>query len=174
MRSLIVFSIFTFAAVVIASASPRKQRTFDYKADPEFAPVADVSLSQDATSQKLDEEAAIILEESREGPRLTERRYGETFLQYRERLERARENMQIDESRDEELRESQQEAIYEAQYALRRETFGGSHSAYGHGAGPVGNVYNPPLELGKLWDYLFAPEEELPEAEAAPEAKSDS
>ncbi|WOO42535.1 hypothetical protein [Rubellicoccus peritrichatus] len=170
MRSLIFLSIFAIATT--AFASPRKQRVFNE--NPKYEPTYDLSLSQDETSQKLSEEAAIIQEESREGPRLTERRQGETFLQYRERLEQARERLEIHEERDEDLKKSQREAILQAQYELRRETFGGSHSAYGHGAGPSGGQYQQPLNLVTLWDYLFSPEEEAAEAPSETEEKSDS
>ena len=169
MRSILFSSLCFIAMAISTMASPRKHRDFTFKNNPAY----DLSLRQDAEAKKLQQEAIIIQEESREGPRLTERRHGETFLQYRERLEQARQRMEIHGDRDESLRESQREALLKAQYALRRETFAGSHNPYGNGAGPTGDRYQHQFELGRLWEYLFGSEDTVPEPAMETEEKSE-
>lgn len=140
--------------LLAAQASPRKSRALDFPRDDSMETQPDYTLQQDTIAQQDRQAAEAIRLESESGPRLTERRQGETFLEYRDRLEAARERLKnaptpVD---AEELREKQQEALYEAEYQLRKEEWGGTQSGpiYGQGAGPWGIRDERPLELQRV------------------------
>jgi len=157
-RSLSTLIVFVFTSALLLEASPR--RTRDYQAERQTESDAEVKLAmqQDAVAREEEDLAAIIRESTAEQESLVNRRQGETLTQYRERLEAAVERMQIDDERSESLQESQREAVYKAFYTMRRQTFAGSHSPYGQGAGPVGDRYAAPIDLSDVFTFLFTDE----------------
>ncbi|MGE9293531.1 MAG: hypothetical protein ACQKBW_07960 [Puniceicoccales bacterium] len=146
--------------VCLLSASPRRTGAFNFPRDDSQAPRADATLQQDAVAQKDRETAEAIRLESESGPRLTERQNGETFAQYRERLEVARERLKHNKVSSEELKESQEEALYEAEYQLRKDTFyAADDPMFGQGAGEWGITSNQPLEVQRVIRLLEAKRE---------------
>lgn len=153
-----------------AEGSPRRQRDFSFPQNENLAPEYEIVQQSDGETLRRSEQAAAIRRESRPSPALTRRPEGETYTQYRERIEAARQRLEADGLREEDLKAEQREELYRTLYALRRETFAGSHSPHGHGAGPGGERHQPPLDLVRLYDTLKT----TPEPEAADEADAES
>ncbi len=155
---------FTLVAACTASAAPRKVRALNFPRNDDLASQPDITLQQDAVAQEDREAAEAIRLESEAGPSLIERQRGETYTEYKDRLEAARERLKNapPAADTEELRKAQMEAIYEAEYQLRKDPFGGNAAAnmYGQGAGPWGMRDEPPLELQRVIKLLESQSEE--------------
>lgn len=141
-----------FFLALSLNAAPRKVGGLSFPRDESRAPRIDASLQQDALVQEDRESAEAIRQESDSSPSLTERPSGETFTEYQQRLESARERLENTPVTDESLRDSQMEAIYEAEYQLRKEAFYDKSAAntFGQGAGPWGIQKEQPLELQRV------------------------
>lgn len=141
----------------VALASPRRVRDFsrEQSAQRSEARIA-IDMQQDAFAREQNQEAEVIREATGASARRPTGVHREmTMSEYRNQLEASLERLDADEFMDPVEKERKKEAIYEALYQSRRSTFADPPSPLGHGAGPGGERYQAPVDLGAVWDLLF-------------------